>query len=51
MWTHEFGRMFDDLVWFGRVMFCVALVTVPLALWKAIEIIVWIAKHLKIGWD
>lgn len=40
------GKAFDALF---RLMSVVIIISVPLAIWKVIDIIVWICKHITIG--
>lgn len=32
------------------VLFAVGLAAIPLALWKLVEIMVWVGTHVQIGW-
>lgn len=42
----DLGRMVDNLV---MSMFAVVAVSVPLAIWKIVDIIVWIIQHINIS--
>ena len=39
---------FDDLIIKMMCLFVVSVIFVPLGVWKAIEIIIWVFKHLRI---
>lgn len=41
--------MFPDFTGLFRVLAIISYVAVPLALWKAIEIVIWIVRHVSIG--
>lgn len=33
-----------------RLMFAICCVSVPLGLWKLVEILWWLATHVKVSW-
>lgn len=41
------GGMFCGLVTLFRAMTIILLISVPLGLWKLIEIIIWICNHIR----
>lgn len=43
--------MFEGLGKAITSLFFVTAVAVPLALWKVIEIVVWVIKHVRISFD
>lgn len=42
-----FGEGFEMLGAAIAILFWVALFSVPLAIWKAVEIVIWICSHLQ----
>jgi hypothetical protein len=42
-----FGEGFEMLGAMVAVLFWVAVISVPLAIWKAVEIVVWVCSHLQ----
>ena len=43
------GRALDGLAMLLRVMFIGLCISVPLAIWKLIDIIIWIYHHIRIS--
>jgi hypothetical protein len=44
------GHMFDGI---GNLIVClcwVCAISVPLGLWKLIEIVIWLCRHVSISW-
>lgn len=41
-----FAQGFGEAI---QLMFIILLLSVPLGLWKLIEIIIWIVQHIRIG--
>ena len=43
------GNMFEGIDYLLKTMFITCLVSVPLGLWKLVEIIIWVINHVEIG--
>lgn len=43
-----FPNYIDDVI---KLLFYVAIVTVPLALWKLIDIAIWCFEHIKVAYE
>lgn len=41
------GEAFDA---FMKFLFAVVIISVPLAIWKLVEICLWVGKHIHLGW-
>lgn len=41
--------MFDGLEKLYRLAFLLLFLAVPLAIWKVVDIIIWVVKHLKVS--
>lgn len=41
--------MFEDLERFVKLLIVVSFISVPLGVWKMVEIIIWIIQHVRVG--
>ena len=46
----DYSGIGDGIVGAIKVLFITVCISVPLAIWKMIDIIIWICKHLSIDW-
>jgi hypothetical protein len=42
---------FDGIGSFVTVLLVTALLCIPLAAWKLIEVVVWLFKHVSVAWN
>lgn len=46
----DYSNMWNGLEKAIKAGLGILIVTVPLAIWKAVEIGIWIAKHMEVSW-